>query len=62
MNLSNKKTLLILEFLEHHKSLSVEEICEKTGFSKLVIENLFKKDYVLLPSKMNKKNIIKPKK
>jgi hypothetical protein len=54
VNLSKKKKLLLLEFIESNPNFPREEIYKYFGISKGVIDGLLKKGYILIPSKMNK--------
>jgi predicted transcriptional regulator len=54
--LSSKHKLLLCEFISANKYFSIEDISEKLNFSKKTIENICKKEYIVVPSKMNKKD------
>ena len=53
VNLSKKKKLLLLEFIESNPNFPREEIYKYFGISKGIIKGIFNQGYVIIPSKMN---------
>jgi hypothetical protein len=53
--LSRKTKLLIFEYKERFPQLSAEEISLTFFINLRSIERLFKQEYIIIPSKLNKK-------
>jgi hypothetical protein len=62
MRLNVKKRLLIIDFLEKYKYFSKEEVCIILSIKEKTLNDLLKKGFIIIPSKINlKKSCIKRK-
>lgn len=53
-HVSNKTKLLIAEFRESNPLFPIEEIHNYFGLSEGIINGIFNKGYILIPSKLNR--------
>lgn len=53
-HISNRKKLLIAEFREANPAFPIEEIHNYFGLSEGIVNGIFTKGYILIPSKLNR--------